>query len=311
MNKEQESSFAMMLKVRNFNEKNKETLAVVPALPPFFATVKSKITDLILADAGGRSDVSGHAIAKSRTRETLERQALNISNGLASYAVVNNDYVLQKRADFPKSAWYQFSEEELVTQATIIKNLAAPLSANLVDFGVAEADVTAIGTTINSFTDIISNPSLAIDQRKNDNQRVVVVLDEIRTVLIEKLDVLMRSFEVNNPSLYSLYLSARAIDVNGSVLKPTVVSEVLPETLKTVHTAGIYNPDTFYTVQNLGTETVFFSLSAVENTAGTEEVLLSAGETRSRLAENLAPSGTFFIIRNPSVAIGNVKIWVE
>lgn len=311
MNKEQESSFAMMLKVRNFNEKNMVALAVIPALPPFFATVKTKITDLILADAGGRSDVSGHAIAKSRMRETLEGLALKISNSIASYALINNDYVLQKKADFPTSAWYKFSEEELVTQATIVKNLATPLSANLAAFGATAADVTAIGTTINSFTDIISNPSLAMDQRKNDNKRVIVVLDEIRTILIEKLDVLMRSFEVNNPNLYSLYLSARAIDVNGSVMKPTVIGELAPATLKAVHTAGTYNPDTFYTVQNLGTETVFFSLSALENTAGTEEVLLNAGETRSRLAENLAPFGTFLIIRNPGATPSNVKIWVE
>lgn len=94
MNKEQESSFAMMLKVRNFNEKNMAALAVIPAVSPFFATVKTKITDLILADAGGRSDVSGFAIAKVRMRETLEGLALKISNALASYALVNNDYVL-------------------------------------------------------------------------------------------------------------------------------------------------------------------------------------------------------------------------
>ncbi|WP_296149260.1 hypothetical protein [uncultured Flavobacterium sp.] len=311
MNKEQESSFAMNLKVRNFNEKNATALAVVPAVVPYFATVKTKITDLILADAGGRSDVSGFAIAKVRMRETLEGLALKISNALASYALVNSDYVLQKKADFPTSAWYKFSEEELVTQATIVKNLSVPLSANLAVFGATAADITAIGTTLNSFTDIISNPSLAIDQRKNDNQRVVVILDEIRTILTEKLDVLMRSFEVNNPSLYSLYLSARAIDTNGSVMKPTVISELLPATLKTVHTAANYSPDTFYTVQNLGTETVFFSLSALENTAGTEEVLLNAGETRARLAENLAPFGTFLIVRNPGATPANVKIWVE
>ena len=311
MNKEQESSFAMMLKVRNFNEKNMVALAVIPALPPFFATVKTKITDLILADAGGRSDVSGHAIAKSRMRETLEGLALKISNSIASYALINNDYVLQKKADFPTSAWYKFSEEELVTQATIVKNLATPLSANLEPFGATVADITSIGTTINSFTDIISNPSLAIDQRKNENQKVVVILDEIRTILTEKLDVLLRSFEVNNPSLYSLYLSARAIDINGSVLKPTAVSEVLPASAKTVHTAPTYSPDTFYTVQNLGSEIVFFSLSAVENTPGTEEVLLNVGETRARLAENLSSFGTFLIIRNPSAVAANVKVWVE
>lgn len=311
MTKDQEASFAMNLKVRNFYEKNMTALAPVPAVAPFFLEVKTKINELILADAGGRSDVSGYAMAKAVMRQQLETLAKKVSNALASHAVVNNDYVLQKKADFTSSSWYKFSEEELVTQAMIVRNLAVPLSTSLGAVGATEADVILLELSMNSFTDAISGPSLAIDQRKNDNKRVVELLDQIRTVLNDKLDILMRSFEVDSPALYDLYLSARAIDVNGSVMQPTVVSDVQPTALATVFSAPAYDANQFYTLQNLGTETVFFSLSTVENTAGTDEVMLNAGETRSRLAENLSPSGTFLVVRNPSLFIVEVKVWVE
>lgn len=311
MNKEQESNFAMALKVRNFSKKNNDELATMPAVMPHFVTVRSKITELILADAGGRSDVSGYAIGKSVTREKLEKQSLQVSNALASYAVDTDNYILQKKADFPKSAWYQFTEEELVTQATVVKNLAIPLNMELVAYGATEADITILSMLVDSFTNVISDPTLAADMRKNDNARAVVILAEIKTVLTEKLDVLMRSFEVNNKGLYSLYLSARAIDINGSMMQPTAVSEVKPATVVTVHTVSGFNPDTFYTLQNLGTAPVFFSLSAVENTVGTEEIMLNTGETRSRLAENLAQTGTFLIVRNPGEGVAKVKVWVE
>jgi hypothetical protein len=56
---------------------------------------------------------------------------------------------------------------------------------------------------------------------------------------------------------------------------------------------------------------VFFSLSTVENTVGSDEVLLEAGQTRSRLAENLALSGEFLIVNNPNNIPISVRVWVE
>lgn len=311
MNKNQEASFGMYLKIRNFYEKNGEAVEPVPAVAPFFQQVKSKINDLILADAGGRSDVSGYAMAKAVIRLNLEKMGLKVSNALASYSVVNNDYVLQRKANFTTSSWYKFSEEELVTQATIVKNLARPLHASLTPYGAAEGDVETLEMAINSFTDAISDPSLAIDKRKNDNARVAELMDEIRVILTEKLDILMRSFEADSPALYDRYLSARAIDINGSISQPTQVSEVPPNGLIKAFETSAYNPDTFYTLQNSGREAVFFSLSADAAKVGADEVMLGPGEIRSRLAENLASSGTFLMIRNPNSALAKVKIWVE
>lgn len=311
MTNEQESYFGMTLKVKNFQVKKALEIAGVPAVAPFFSDLNHYIDDLIIADAGSRADLTGYAIAKSVKRQELERLGLKISVALCSYSVVNNDVVLRKRADFPSSRWYSFSEEELVTQATIIKNLAQPLSAVLDPFGADATDVTAIGTTLNDFITIISDPTLAIDQRKNDNIEVELIIDRIRTLFADKLDVLMRSFEVNNNSLFALYRSARAIDVNGSVHAPTVDTVVLQNSSVTVYEAPAYEANTFYTLQNKGSQIVHFSLSSVDNVDGPEAVMLSPGETRSRLAENLASSGVFLVVKNSTADPVNIRVWVE
>ncbi|MBC7439065.1 MAG: hypothetical protein H7250_03655 [Flavobacterium sp.] len=230
---------------------------------------------------------------------------------MASYSVVNDDVVLQKRADFPTSRWYLCSEEELITQATIIKKLATPIAAALAPYGVNPAEVTTLDDALDAFTTVISDPTLAIDQRKDDNVKIVQTIDAIRSLLNDKLDVLMRSFEVNNPSVFELYLSARAIDINGSVMTPTVIADVAPASIKAVHTATSYNADTFYTIQNMGKEAVSFSLSDLADKEGTDTVLLNAGETRSRLAANLSPSGVFLIVNNPSAGAVKIRVWVE
>ena len=312
MKKDQEAFFGMALKVRNFGLKKTTALAAVPAVAGLLTQHNTLVTQLIAADTGSRADLTGYAMSKSAKRSTLEIVAKKISNAISSYAVINNDVILQKRADFPGSKWYSCSEEELVTLATVIKNLAATLAATaLVPYGATAADVTALNTALTAFTDVISDPTLAIDQRKEDNKKLIETIDAIRSLLTTKLDVLMRSFEVNNPSLYGLYTSARAIDDNGSVLAPTAIVDVLPTAIKTVHVAEFYDADTFYTIQNMGSAPVLFSLSTTTDVEGDEKVLLNAGETRSRLAENLSPMGVFLVVNNANSVPVKVRVWVE
>jgi hypothetical protein len=311
MTREQEAFFGMALKVKNFNAKNTTGMTAVPAVAGFYTQLNTLIAALITADTGSRADLTGVAVSKTAKRQALETLALKLSNALASYSVITNDSVLQKRADFPTNRWYAFSEEELVTQTTIIKNLATPLASNLTPYGAVAADITAIGAALTAFTDVISDPSLAADQRKIDNVKVVAVIDQIRTLFTEKLDVLMRSFEVNSGSLYSLYQSARAIDINGAATAPTSITEILPNATATIHTSAVYEANTFYTLQNRGNEAVRFSLSTIENQEGLETVLLNPGETRSRLAENLAPMGIYLVVKNVGATPAQIKIWVE
>lgn len=311
MTKDQEAFFGMTLKVKNFYNKNTSSIAVIQVIILFYNQLSSMIDALIVADTGSRADITGYAMSKANKRTALETLSLKISNALSAYAVIIDDIVLRKRADFPSSKWYNCSEEELVTHATVLKDLVANYTNELEPYGGSTADIAAQAAAINQFINVISDPTLATDQRKEDNKKVVETIDDIRTLFTDKLDVLMRSFEVSNPSLYALYLSARAIDVNGSVMAPTTITDVAPQTLATLHTATVYNENTFYTLQNMGNATVMVSLSTTEAAQGSEPIVLNAGETRSRLASNLAPIGTYLVAHNANEIPVKVRVWVE
>lgn len=311
MTRDQESFYAMVLKVKNFGIKNLTAMAAIPSLALLFAQLTTLINALINADKGSRADLTGYAMEKAVKRNVLEAICEKLSNALAAYGAMNNSFVLQKRADFNASQWYSFSEENLMSEALIVKDLATPVGAALAPFGAGVADITALDTALTAFTAIVNEPTLNIDIRKEDNKKIVQISGEIKDLFNDKLDVVMKVLKSSNPTLYNLYISARAIDENGSAVAPTVLKVVAPKTIANVHKAVAYSEDTFYTIQNRGNDAVTFSLSTAEIAEGPEPVTLNAGETRTRLASNLAVNGTFLVVKNPSLSNVEIKLWVE
>ena len=311
MTRDEESFFAMALKTKNFYARNTDAMASVPAIAGFQTQLSTLITTLISADTGSRADLTGYSLDKALKRANVEALSLKISNAVASLAAVNGDLILKKRADFPSSSWYSISEEELVTQATIVRDLGDANSKGIAVYGADDSDLSALTDALTDFVDVITNPTLAADQRKDDNRRIPEIIDQIRTLFEDKLDVVMRSFELSNASLYNLYQSARATDINGSTSKPTVLKDILPGTLAALHHADSYDTDTFYTIQNMGDQAVAFSLSTTETAEGPDPVLLPGGVTKSRLAETLAPEGTYLIVKNSGTLPVSVRLWVE
>jgi hypothetical protein len=312
MDKIQEASAGSFLKVRNFTNKNTTKIATITGLPGLFATHSNNVNDLFAADAGSRADLRGITIDKGIKRKNLETIALKLSNAVSAHAAMNNDNGLLKRADFNTSAWYNISEEELITQTTIVRDLSLPLATPLAIFNVTPADITTLTAAINTFVAAISDPSLAIDVRKEDTMKVADIIDRTRLHLETKIDIVMRVFEATDATFYKLYKDARAIDTNGSAMAPTVVVAMPENYLKTIYKMPGYEADTLFTFQNTSdSETIFVSLSRIDNEEGSIIIQVPAGETRQRLALNLGNAGEYLIGTNRGTTPGELKIWVE
>lgn len=313
MTKENEAFLGMCFKVKNFGIKNSVVLGTITGITALFATHNQLVTDLLNADMGSSADLTGYTIDKANKRKLLEQLCLKISNAATSFAVSSSNSVLQKRLDYATSFWYSCSEEKLVTEANILLNFTTPIAASLVGFGAVAADVPALGAAITNFVNVISDPSINIDIRKEDTKKIELVMDAIRTHFDTKLDIMMRSFEVPNPTIYALYRDARAIDINGSSQTPDADVMLAPDEVKTVLITDSYDPDTLFTVQNIndGSGDVSFTLSTINNEKGPMPVLLLAGETRQRLASNLAPDGIYLVVQNQGTTTAHIKAWVD
>jgi hypothetical protein len=312
MDKVQESTAGMFLKTANFFIKNGVKIGTIPALPPLFATHQVNVNDLFNADTGARADLRGYTMDKGIKRTNLETIALKISNAVSAVAALASNNALLKRADFSSSFWYSCSEEELITQATIVRDLAIPIIASLLPFGVAPADLASHTTALNSFVLAVSDPSLVADVRKEDNNRMDDIIDRARLHLDTKLDIVMRVFESTDPVFYKLYNDARAIDTNGSAQAPTAIVQIDANSLRNINTQTKYNPDLLYTFQNTSaTADIDVSLSAAADTEGDIVITIPKGQTRQRMAKNLSSNGVFLMANNHTPDLGELKIWIE
>ena len=68
MNIQQEVYFSMILKVRNFGNKNAAVLRAVLGATAKFTVLGTQINNLITADSLSRSDLSRYAITKANKR---------------------------------------------------------------------------------------------------------------------------------------------------------------------------------------------------------------------------------------------------
>jgi hypothetical protein len=165
---------------------------------------------------------------------------------------------------------------------------------------------------LSGFITVISDPSLANDTRKEDTLKVADIMEKTRLHLDTKLDILMRLFEVSDPYFYKTYKDARALDTNGSMQTPTAIIQLEANISKTIYVANKYVPDTLFTLQNTSSSNdIYISLSTTDNVEGSITIAIPSGETRQRIASNLANDGLYLIGSNKGSQAGELKIWVE
>jgi len=82
--------------------------------------------------------------------------------------------------------------------------LATLVIASLALYNLLLADLIGF-KTLNLFIETISDPPLAIEKRKTDNENISVIIDQIRSLLNDKLDILVRILEVSSPSVFDRY----------------------------------------------------------------------------------------------------------
>ena len=153
----------------------------------------------------------GAAASKRTALASLVNSAHEIGAAVHAYATEEGDDELAAEVDFSPSALAKGRPASVVARATRINALAAENLAELGDYNITQAKLTALGKKTDAFEKLASKPRQGVARKAAANKALPRLLNEGRNILTRRMDRLMVQFKERAPEFYAEYKSARKI----------------------------------------------------------------------------------------------------
>lgn len=205
----------MYLKVDLFLVINAIALGFNPAIAIVRTALNSLINAIAQADSTATRDITGYTEAQKAHKADLLLHFKIVRAGLMGYYTGNLDPAKKLIIDHTDTAIDEFRNAEIYIKTDQLLDIAIPVKALLVPFGVTEAQVDALETLNNAWPAI--EPSNRMEQALNkaSGEEVDRLMLQTETLLDKTLDSYLKIVQYNDPVLHSQYLTARMIDDSG------------------------------------------------------------------------------------------------
>ncbi|MBI5214916.1 MAG: hypothetical protein HY960_04130 [Ignavibacteriae bacterium] len=193
----------------------------ITALIKAFANAIILLGENILLLGGKEQERTSAAKGKSAVKEnveaTLKDTVISISSAIFSYAADIKDAELKVKSKVTKTALDKIRDNDLITLAKNIRELAITHSVALADYDITAQDITDFDSLINSYGTAKVNIGTGISQRKSVGQTQKEIITETDALLKERLDKYVERLKKKHPDFYRQYKAARVIrDIGGT-----------------------------------------------------------------------------------------------
>ena len=154
---------------------------------------------------------TGAASEKSYALEALGNAAFEVGAAVHAFAVAQEDYALEGRVDFSRSSVTLGRESSVVARCRDIHAAATEHLADLADYGITAAKLTALKKKIDAFEASLSKPRQQVATSSAATLALAENFSEADTVLNKCLDKLVYQFKASAPDFFNEYQTARAI----------------------------------------------------------------------------------------------------
>lgn len=312
MDRHSEDKLSSYLKVRQFFIDNlADCAAIVPIISTLHSDFLAALQLILDTKEDADLDITGYTEDKKQKRTILEVSCLKVAKSLALYAQMNNLSSLKEKINFTASDLTRMRDTEIYTTACKIDELLFPYQAQIAQYGITPSDATQLVTDTKNFFDVIQSPKYKIGERVSLNANLSTYMGNMDALLREKMDVAMTIVGINNSTLQSQYLSARAIDNTGTTSGIKVYSDSINANSNRTVADITYNPDLTFTFQNKGNTTLLFGLSVDgANFTGTS-ITVQPLDTLTRDASDLATEGVYLLVQNIGTNAGSYIVEVD
>lgn len=210
MNNNQNNKFRSYQAVELVLETNQPIWANLPA----FVTAAGEFSNVIaeiLALAQTQASREGAASEKAYALEALGDAAFEVGAAVHAYAVTTQDYALEGRVDFSRSTIAYGREAAVLARVRDIQAAATEQLANLADYGITQAKLTALKKKIDAFEVSLARPRQQIAAGSAATQSLQGKFNEVDAILNKRLDKLVYQFKSSAPDFVAAYQTARTI----------------------------------------------------------------------------------------------------
>lgn len=210
MNKVQTNKFRAYNTVDAVLDAHEATWTPLAAFAAGVSRFKGIIVE-IQDSAQTQASRTGAANEKSYALEALGNAAFETAAAVHAFAVAQRDYELEGRVDFSRSSVSLGRETAVVSRCRDIHAAATAHVADLADYGITAAKLTALKKKIDAFETSISKPRQQVAESSAATVSLAEQFNEADEVLKKCLDKLVYQFKVSAPDFFNEYQTARSI----------------------------------------------------------------------------------------------------
>lgn len=214
MDSNQIDKYNMLRKVDDFMDDHAAETAGHSKIAPKHLQLKDNIEDIEEAKEEADADNTGVTEDKAADRTEVVKQVFTALTAVASFARDTKNHTLLRRVDFTLSDLNGMRDATLYTSGEMVRKKTDANIAALADYAYAPAQLTALEDALEAFHESTPQPKDAKEAVAVANEQVTVLLKEA-DVILEDLDGYMDTYRFSNPTLWSEYQKARAIDSAG------------------------------------------------------------------------------------------------
>ncbi|MEQ8472944.1 MAG: hypothetical protein RIC35_17250 [Marinoscillum sp.] len=207
----QTNRFQMMLAVQSFMDSNQSTWTAIPIIENFKTSLDDQVLGIKEQLQASGTDTRGMTANKNQLKEQIADKTAALSGALAAFAAVTGANDVKANGYLTKTQVASMRDVNLPEEITRFISMVKESLAELADYGISEAQVTDLESSVDDFRELIGQPRMIRSQASTAKREANTLINDAITLLNDKLDKILLQFKFTNPTFYDGYERARVI----------------------------------------------------------------------------------------------------
>lgn len=211
MTRNQKNRAEMFATTRSYLEANVTTWNVIPVI----GIIKNELDSTIqkISHYQGAQEAAQTFLGKDKIalKRTVSAKAKILNDALVTFALIENDPVLEQKAKKSYTNLLKLSNQDFQTVINETIELLQEKVDSLSDYGISTEHIEDLKASFNDYVKISVEPRLYRVASSQATKALEELFLQANSILVDKLDRMIRQFQHVDSNFYNGYLAARVV----------------------------------------------------------------------------------------------------